>query len=218
MAITLRRATDTRSKFSSRFQIAVAPWALRTGDADIIEAWAQPVAESGFAGAGDIEYSFGENDIQLYEAIAFTLGWLHPTRPASAISAEGADAYFACRTYETGQATMRRHLYATATVARLERAAAANPLDLGAAVRPDELAAIVQGFFAGDTDRGPEVTPFAMRGDTRLLARVLAIVGAQRDDRYTDAVVSNGPRRRRAAPIRWLPRGALAGGREPRSA
>jgi len=189
VAITLRRVTDTRSKFSSRFQIAVAPWALRTGDVDIIEAWAQPVAESGFTGAGEIEYSFGENDIQLYETVAFTLGWLQPTRPASAISAEGADAYFARRTYETGQATMRRHLYATATVARLERAAAANPLDLGAAVRPDELAAIVQGFFAADTDRGPEVTPFAMRGGTRLLARVLAIVGAQRDDGYTDAVV-----------------------------
>lgn len=189
VATTLRRATDTRGKFSSRFQIAAAPWALHTGDADVIGAWAQPVAEGGFAAAGEIEHSFDENDIQLYEAIAFTLGWLQPTRPASAISAEGADAYFARRTYETGQATMRRHLYATATVARLERAAAANPLDLGAAVRPEEVAAIVRGFFAEDTDQGHEVTPFATRGGTRLLARVLAIVVAQRDARYTDAVV-----------------------------
>ncbi|MEO8382918.1 MAG: ATP-binding protein, partial [Acidobacteriota bacterium] len=160
VAASLRRATDQRAKRSPRFQIIAAPWALRTGDAALVEAWAQPIAAQGFDAAAAMEYSYHDNDLQLYEAIAFTLGWLEPTRPAGAISGDGADAYFARRAYETGEAALRRHLYATATVARLERAAAANPHDLGGSVRSTELDAIVRGFFTADGERGHEITPF----------------------------------------------------------
>lgn len=188
VTFTLRYVTDDRENFPARFRIMAAPWSLRTGDDRLIGAWAQPIADRGFT-AAQTESKFPENDVELYEAIAFTLGWFEVSRPATSISGEGADAYFEQHNYETGLTALRRYLYAIATVGRLERDFARNPSDLGGLVRPSEIRSVIEGLFAPDSDRGLNVTPFVSRRGPRLLHRILDIVTAQRDQAYIDAVV-----------------------------
>jgi|GEM_PF-1709492 len=188
VATTLHQFTPTRDAFSEPFRIRAAAWALLTGNPTLVAAWSEPVAEAGFGLISSIQHEVSENFVELYDAVAFVIAWLRPTRPPSAISDEGTDAYFERRRYDGGHATLRRLLYAVAVVARLERAASADANDLGVTVRVDELAAVVRAFFADADDRGHEVTPYFFRRAPLLLARILKIVAAQHDPAYDAAI------------------------------
>jgi len=145
-SLDLRR--DDRDRMTFSFHVRAAEWAIRAhAPANIVAVWVEPIAEGGFTAITALEDRYDLELLDLYVGVAFAIGYVHVARPSSAVSEEGATAYFTQYHDRRTDEHVRRLLYAAAWTGKLLRAVHSRRAEEALFVQASEVAAVAKSLL-----------------------------------------------------------------------
>lgn len=171
---TLDFLRDEHERTSPEFRVRAAEWVIRAkAQEGLVAGWVTSVAAGGFGALTSLGERYDLELLDLYVGVAFAIGYAHSVRPSSAVSEEGASAYFSQYHDRRTEEHVRRLLYAAAWTGKLLRGVDARQPGEALLVQASELAAVVRSLLTPSWDKPAFVPPPFLSHAPRLIGLIL---------------------------------------------